>query len=121
MSISTYQGHKTSKAGDLVSSITGCEQTHDNKTPVRNWLDYYCSCLPTTCNKEQLKCIYLYLSPNELHKGEDEHSKPDQVMGECGVGDRPRTLKLFLGLITDKTDCANFIKREHIVVISSDR
>ena len=110
VSISTYKWHKNSQEGDLVSSITGCERTHDNKTPVRNWLQYYCNCLPTTCNK----CIYLYLSPKELHEGEDEHSqRPDEVLGEGGVGNNPCTLKFFLGLITNNTDCADFIKHEH--------
>ena len=61
--------------------------------------------------KQNLNVIYFYLSPKELHEGEDEHSqRPDEVLGEGGVGNNPRTLKFFLGLITD---CADFIKHEH--------
>ena len=114
VSISTYKGHKNSKAGDLMHTVTGCE--HNKSISNRNWLDYYCDCVPSTCNKDKLECIYLYLSPKQLHGVGDEN--PDKTMGEDGVGNRPRTLSFFLGLIQDQTSCAEFIKNEHTMMLA---
>ena len=101
VSISTYSRQK-SKAERLKWNITGCERTYERC----NWLEYYCNRLPSTCKTGP---IDLFLSPKELLHVADEN--PAELLQ--GSGARSDTASFFLGLITDRTRCAEFIQDEY--------
>jgi hypothetical protein len=101
VSLSDYKHHK-SKVNNLKDEITGCEK-YRVSTGI-NWLEYYRQQVPES-GKEGLKCIYIYVSPEDLIESDVSVClKPYNLRASEGCMEG-----VFFGLILRDSDSARFI------------
>ena len=99
ISLSTYNKHK-SKAADLFKDTVGSEKTIDASCTL---LDYYRNRIHGVTDSNEIKCMYVYISPKEFFS----QINPSDILGEPGISSRMKDL--YFGLVLEHSDTGQFI------------